>query len=168
MKYILLTLLLPLFASAQTVHIKDDKIDYEETVSVKSGSKSALYNSAKAALMHSINSDGKAIITDAKKNDKIAACGSIKLSPDGVTVNKLLFTIEMKIKKDGYKYHIHKVHVVQYKSGVKISDISSEDLLEGMDSSGDTAAKTEKQLNEIDMDFQKIIALIKADMNGSK
>ncbi|MBK5270191.1 MAG: hypothetical protein JJE22_04170, partial [Bacteroidia bacterium] len=41
---------------------------------------------------------------------------------------------------------------------------SSEDLLKDMDVSGPVSANAEKQLNEIDMHFQKLLYLINADM----
>ena len=168
MKYILLLLWLPLFAPAQTVHIKDKKIDYQETVLVKNCSKTELFRRAQAALINHITTDEKNILPENKKSDAIAADGKMKLLADGGTTNELLYTMEIKVKNGSYQYHIHKVHLVQYKGGAKISDIASEDLLEGMDSSGEGATKTEKQLNEMDMDFQKLIALIKADMEDSK
>jgi len=168
MKYVLLLLWLPLFAPAQTVHIKDKKIDYQETVMVKNCSKTELFRRAQAALINHITTDEKNILPENKKSDAIAADGKMKLSADGGTTNELLYTMEIKVKNGSYQYHIHKVHLVQYKGGAKISDIASEDLLEGMDSSGEGATKTEKQLNEMDMDFQKLIALIKADMEDSK
>ncbi|HWJ27013.1 MAG TPA: hypothetical protein VNS32_10755 [Flavisolibacter sp.] len=48
--------------------------------------------------------------------------------------------------------------------GGKTTDTPSEDLVKGMDTSGPTAINTEKQLNEIDMDFQQLLDRIRNKM----
>jgi len=165
MKYVLLLGLIPFLSQAQTVHVKDGAIDYKGTVIVKGVSKTALLHRAKNAVIHCIDTVQQVQVTKNKNEDKLEAAGKMNLSPNAHTDNVLFYTVEIQARNGQYKYHIHKVRVAQYRAGQKIKDISSKDLLKGMESSGEGAIEAEKQLNEIDMDMQKLIALIKTDMD---
>ena len=52
----------------------------------------------------------------------------------------------------------------QVERGGKTIKLSSAELFKGIESTGPESIEAEKQLNEIDMKFQKLIALIHNDM----
>ncbi len=101
--------------------------------------------------------------TDNKK-EKIAAEGSIRLSSPYHIINTVEYILELSVKDGKYKYRIDSVYIKQAERGGKTTRTASEDLLKDMEVSGTVSANAEKQLNEIDMHFQKLLYLINADM----
>jgi len=90
--------------------------------------------------------------------------GVMKLASFDHVSKKVTYILEINVKDGGYEYRIDSVYLVQKEPGEQATEISSEELLNKMESSGPVAARTEAQLNEIDMDFQKLIDLINKEM----
>src|SRR4030095_2672828 len=103
----------------------------------------------------------QAIIYEDSSNTVITAKGSIKLASPYSIIKKVEYILELSMGDGKYKYRIDSVQIKQVERGGKTTIISSQKLVEGMDESGPVSADTEKQVNEIDMIFQKLLDLLK-------
>ena len=163
-KRIVFLLLIPVATSGQTVHVEEDRIVYKGTVKLEQVNKEDLYTKAKNALLNNVKGSKKEIIEDDNEKEKIAANGSIKLSSPYHIIKTVEYILELSLEDGKYKYRIDSVYIKQKERNGKTNKISSEELLKGMEVTGPTSANTEKQLNEIDMNFQKLIALVNNDI----
>jgi len=166
MKVILFLLWIPFSISAQTVHVENNKIIYKEKVHVEGATAEQLAELAKQAISHlDKNNDPK--IVQEKGKTRVWSAGEMKLTSSDHVSKKVTYIIEINVEKENYQYRIDSVYIVQKEPGHHSTKMSSEDLLSKMNSSGPVAASTERQLNEIDMDFQKLIDRIKNYMAKS-
>jgi len=161
-KHILFLLLIPVASFGQTVHIDEDRIVYKGTVKLEQVNKEDMYTRAKNALLNNVKGSKVEIAEDNK--EKIAAKGSIRLSSPYHIIKTVEYILELSVEDGKYKYRIDSVYIKQAERGGKKKKISSEELLKGMEVTGATSANTEKQLNEIDMNFQKLLVLINTNM----
>jgi hypothetical protein len=162
--YILFLSLAPLFSAGQTVHLDSSRIVYKGMVNIDHLSKEEIYTRAKKALARTMKGEKQTIIYDNGSNSMITAKGSIKLASPYSITKKVEYILELSIGDGKYKYRIDSVQIKQVERGGKTSIISSQKLVEGMDESGPVSANTEKQVNEIDMVFQKLLDLLKEDI----
>jgi hypothetical protein len=146
------------------VHVDEDRIVYKGTVKLEQVNKEDMYSRAKNAILNNVKGSKKGIVEDNKEKEKIAANGSIKLSSPYHIIKTVDYILELLVEDGKYKYRIDSVYIKQAERGGKRNKISSEELLKGMEVTGSTSANTEKQLNEIDMKFQKLLALVNNDM----
>jgi len=166
MKAILFLLWIPFSISAQTVHVENNKIIYKEKVHVEGATVEQLAALAKQAISHlDKNNDPK--IVQEKGKTRVWSAGEMKLTSSDHVSKKVTYIIEINVEKENYQYRIDSVYIVQKEPGHHSTKMSSEDLLSKMNSSGAVAASTERQLNEIDMDFQKLINRIRNYMAKS-
>ena len=165
MKWILFFLLLPCFVKAQTTHIEDNKIVYKDTVKVEGSGKAALYNRAVKAITNNIHPVKAYKVPYYKNEDSITAVGSINLTSGYPIKKTLTYTVTLKVEDGDYSYRIDSFDIIQAKKGGKTTVIPGEEVLKDMDKSGKPSEDAEKLLNEIDMDMQKLIALVKKDMS---
>ena len=161
---IVFLLLIPVVTNGQTVHVDEDRIVYKGTVKLENVNKEIMYSRAKNAILNNVKGSKKGIVEDNKEKEKIAANGSIKLSSPHHIIKTVEYILELLVEDGKYKYRIDSVYIKQVERGGKRNKISSEELLKGMEVTGSTSANTEKQLNEIDMKFQKLLALVNNDM----
>lgn len=168
MKLVFFFLLFPVFCFSQTVHLKKGKIVYKENVKVENLSKDDKYVRAKQAILTYVKGSELGMYRDDKEKGEIASTGKIKLGSPYSIITTLLYRIKIKITDNGYKYLIDSVYLKQAERGGKTTIIPSEELVKGMDINGNVAINTEKQLNEIDMDFQQLLDLIKNEITGVK
>jgi uncharacterized protein with TBP-like fold DUF4468 len=159
--YILFLSLTPLFSLGQTVHLDSNRIVYKGTVNIDHLSKDEIYTRAKKAIASTIKGEKQTITYEDSSNTMIAAKGSIRLASPYSIIKKVEYILELSIGDGKYKYRIDSVKVKQVERGGKTTLISSQKLVEGMDESGPVSADTEKQVNEIDMVFQKLLDLLK-------
>ena len=165
-KQLVFFLLIPAVTYGQTVHVDSNRIIYKVTVKVDSVNKERLFARAKNAIVNNVKEDS--IVIDNKEKGIISAKGCIKLASPYHIIKKVEYILELSVDDGKYEYRIDSVSIKQVERGGKTTRIYSEELLKGLDvtvsgfvpGSGDI----EKQLNEIDMNFQKLIALVKADM----
>ena len=158
---LLFFLLLPFFSAAQTVHVEDNRIVYKGAVKIEATSQADVYARAKMAIASHVNRNE---IGENDKKETIVSEGMIRLKSPYHLIKTLHYIIELSAGDGNYRYHIDSVYMKQKERGGSTEKISSEELLKGMESTGLVALATEKQLNEIDMNFQKLISLIEADM----
>jgi hypothetical protein len=163
-KQIVLLLLMPVITHAQTIHLDSNRIVYKGTVKQSGINKDELYARAKMTILGNVTGSREVIVTDNNEKGMIAGKGSIKLASPYHIIKKVEYIFELSVDNEKYEYRIDSVYIKQVERGGKTVRISSEDLLKGMDVSGAGSANTEKQLNEIDMDFQKLLDLVNADM----
>ena len=161
---IIFLLLIPVITNGQTAHVDEDRIVYKGTVKLEQVNKEDMYARAKNAILNNVKGNKKEIAEDNKEKEKIAANGSIKLSSPYHIIKTVEYILELSVEDGKYKYRIDSVYINQVERGGKTVKISSEELLKGMEVTGLTSANTEKQLNEIDMNFQKLLALVNNDM----
>lgn len=166
-RILLLFLLQPLYTLAQTVHLEDDKIVYKGKEKLDSLNKQEIYQRINEAIVKYVSVvDNK--VDSSYEEGNITARGKLKLSSTYNLLRSLQYTIKFTISDGEYKYKIDSVYIDQHERGGKTTEIPSEELVKLMDISGPVAADTEKKLNEIDMEFQKVIALIKREVEGRK
>jgi len=155
--------LLSVPAVAQTVHVDSDRIAYRNTVTVDNTGQLQLFFRAQKAIADYVAQQPALIKTDALNNE-MSAQGSIRLTSPYHMIKTLLYTIKLSVRDGAYEYQIDSVYLKQEERGGSTKLISSRELLKGMDVSGEASWITEKQLNEIDMNLQKLLALVKGEM----
>jgi vacuolar-type H+-ATPase subunit E/Vma4 len=163
-KYIAFLLLVPVVTYGQTIHIDSNRIVYSGNVKLNHINKDELYERAKNAILNDVKGSRETIVTDSRAKGMISAKGNIKLTSPYHIIKTVEYILELLLDDGSYKYRIDSVYLKQVERGGKTNKISSEEFLKGMDMSGAVAANTEKQLNEIDMNFQKLLELVNADM----
>jgi hypothetical protein len=163
-KYIVFLLLLPVVTYGQTIHVDSNRIVYSGNVKLDHINKDELFERAKNAILHHVKGSRETIVTDSREKGMISTKGNIKFISPYHIIKTVEYILELSVDDGNYKYRIDSVYLKQAERGGKTNKISSEELLRGMDMSGPVAASTEKQLNEIDMNFQKLLELINADM----
>jgi hypothetical protein len=167
MKYLLFFLLIPFYASSQTVNVEGDKVVYKGKVPVKGLSEQEIGERAKMAILDHVNKKEEPVVVDSNKRQMIISTGKIKLPSPHYIIKTMEFRIALVIGKGGYQYLIDSIILTEKTKGEETVRMSSEKLLKGMESSGPVAAAAEKQLNEIDMNIQKLIAVINRDIFSS-
>ena len=167
MRLIFFLLAFPFFISAQTVHIEKNKIVYKGKVHVEGTSAEQLTLRAKRAILN-LNKDYKSNVSQNEDGtNKVWFQGATKLASSGHVSSKVKYIVEINVKNGSYEYRIDSVYLVQKEPGQHATESPSGELLDKMESSGAVAARTEGQLNEIDMDFQKLIDDINREMKRS-
>jgi len=165
-KQLVFFLLIPAVTFGQTVHVDSNRIVYKVTVKLDSVNKERLFARARNAIFNNVKGDS--IVIDNKEKGIISAKGSIQLASPYHIIKKVEYILELSVDDGKYEYRIDSVSIKQVERGGKTTRIYSEELLKGMDvtASGFVpgSAIVEKQLNEIDMNFQKLIDLVSADM----
>lgn len=166
-KKLCLFLLLPVFTYGQTVHVDSGRIVYKGILIIDHVDQNELLERAKNTFLIIAKASEKSMIFDSSEKKMIAAKGSIRLSSPHTLVKTVEYILEISVKDGVCKYRIDSVYLKEVERGGKTTKISSEKLLKGMEQSGAVSAETEKQLNEIDMHFQKLIDLLRLNMNGA-
>ena len=158
MKCLFIFLLIPFIANCQTVHLEDERIAYKGGIKSDKASFEKLNQAIHAVLDHKGN---KAVsFVQDTASGAIIASARMKLKSTQSVINNLHYTITVTQEKSGYKYTIDSVYLVSEERGVGTKKIPSEELVEGMETTGPVASQTEKILNEIDMKFQKVLDLL--------
>ena len=165
MRFILFLLLIPVFAQCQTVHMEKGRIAYKESVKIEDVPKLELYERAKQAILKNMKAAKKEKGLENNEKDEIIMEGEMRLASTHDIVKTLQYIMKISVKDDGYKYEIDSVYIKEARRGGKTIKIPSDELINGMESSGNVAIDTEKQLNEIDMRFQQLLAFIKRDIS---
>jgi len=160
----LFLLSMPLFILAQTIHTEKNKIVYKGNTHADGATQEQLARRAKQAVLNIDKKNAPKIGQGKEGGTRIWSEGVLTLKSTDHISQKVTYIIEIDVKNENYDYRIDSVYLVQKKPGHHSTKISSEDLLKKMESSGPVAASTERQLNEIDMDFQKLINRITDDM----
>ena len=171
MKYIIQVIFflgIPALTFGQTIHIDSNRIVYKGTVKLDSVNKEELFARARNAIFNNVKEGKDSIVTDNKEKGIISAKGSIKLASPYHIIKTVEYILELSVDDGKYEYRIDSVSIKQVERGGKTTRIYSEELLIGLDVTVSgfvpESGNVEKQVNEIDMNFQKLIALVSADM----
>jgi hypothetical protein len=146
------------------VHVEKNKIVYKGKIHVEGTSAEQLTVRAKRAILNLDKDYESKVIQNDDGTTRVWFQGVMKLASFDHVSKKVTYILEINVKDGGYEYRIDSVYLVQKEPGEQATEISSEELLNKMESSGPVAARTEAQLNEIDMDFQKLIDRINKEM----
>jgi len=144
--------------------VEKNKIVYKGKIHVEGTSAKQLTVRAKRAILNLDKDYESKVIQNDDGTTRVWFQGVMKLASFDHVSKKVTYILEINVKDGGYEYRIDSVYLVQKEPGEQATEISSEELLNKMESSGPVAARTEAQLNEIDMDFQKLIDLINKEM----
>lgn len=161
MKSLLIFLIVPALSIGQTVHIKDDKVFYEGKEKITGISASELSNRIRN-ILPSIISDYK---IDEQSSMAVKASGKLKLNTPYNIIRTVPYSIKLRVVEDGYEYVIDSVSFTEQKRGEKMIVKSSKELLENMAETQPAIGEAERILNETDMRFQKLLALLKSGIN---
>jgi hypothetical protein len=153
--------LLPAFALAQTVHVDNEKIVYKGDIKLKAGSTGDLFADAKNLLLNYVNRSPDSLKEDEFER-QLASTALIQLPSPYHLKKHLLCTVKFKVKDDEIDYEINNVILKLQERGDKPRFIPSHVLLKKMEENGKVARETERQLNEIDMYIQRMIAMMKS------
>jgi hypothetical protein len=159
MKILFLCLLLPVFTAGQTVHIKDDKIVYEgkEKLALPAQEISIKAQKALPKIINKYQLQGQS-------DHSISATGELKLKTPYHIIRTVLYSIKINSTESGYEYLIDSVIFKEQERGEKAITKPSKEVLDNMNETGKIVGDTEKILNETDMRFQKLLALLKKEM----
>lgn len=163
LKQIIFLLFAPFAACGQTIHSEDDRIVYKGTITVENADQAELYQRAKSAL-HYVNASTDNLVEDKKENGKIIAPGKMKLKTPYSVVRTVFYNFELSVEEGKVKYRIDSVYLKNKVRGGNTTVLSSDKILKAVEETGPPAIEAEKQLNEIDMNFQKIIAIVISEM----
>jgi hypothetical protein len=164
MRVIFFLLAFPFFISAQTVHVEKNKIVYKGKVHVEGTSAQQLTLRARRAILDLDKHYEPKVSQNEDGTTRLWFQGVTKLASSDHVSKKVTYIVEINVKDGSYEYRIDSVYLVQKEPGQHATETSSDELLNKMESSGPGAARAEGQLNEIDMDFQKLIDRITNDM----
>jgi hypothetical protein len=142
----------------------EDRIVYKGTINVADVNKEELFERAKDAVSRHIHGGKKDLNEDNKEKGKITANGTIRLITPYHLIRTIGYILELSVGDGNYKYRIDSVYWKQVERGGKTIRLSSAELFKGIEETGPISVEAEKQLNEIDMNFQKILALINRDI----
>jgi hypothetical protein len=160
---LILLFLLPAVSVAQTVHVEKDKILYKGKIRIHSGGDT--YSQSKNILLNYVSADS---LKEDKDNKELSSVAVVKLPSPHHLEKFLSYKVKMEPTNDGFEYEIKDVELILHERGEKIKRLSSEELLKGMQESGNSSRDTEKQLNEIDMYIEKFIAVMRSfSANGN-
>lgn len=159
MKVLFLFLILPVFAYGQTIHVKDDKIVYEgkekSILPVKE-----TFDRIQVALPKIV--DNYSI--EQQTENSIVAKGELKLKTPHHIKRTVHYFLKITSTENGYEYLIDSVMFKEREKGEKEIIIPSQKVVKNMDETGKVVGVTEKILNETDMKFQKLLALLRREV----
>jgi hypothetical protein len=159
MKIVLLILLLPVFSYSQTVHVKDEKIVYTGSEKVKGTS---------TEILKQLQDKLPVIISGYKLDEQspssVKARGSFRLKTPYQLIRTVDYTIQLKTRENSYEYTIDSVSFTEQERGKKPVTKTSKEMVENMGETGKIVGDTEKILNETDMRFQQIFAVIRSSV----
>ena len=177
MKFFFVLFLLPLFSASQTVHIKDGSILYEGNQKVTGVSASEIYNRIQNILPSlvddykassrpspkekAISTQGQLSENSLQSADVVRARGQLHLKTPYIIIRTVDYSIELKAIENGYEYRIDSVSFTEQKRGEKPITKSSKDVVGNMSEQGAIVGETERLLNETDLRFQKLLAVLR-------
>ena len=158
MKFFFALLLVPLFSASQTVHVKEGSIVYEGKEKVTGVSASEISKKIRNILPSLVDN----YKIDKQSANGVRVRGELNLKTPFNIIRTVHYSIELKAIEDGYEYLIDSVSFTEQKRGEKPGTKSSKEVLDDMGEQGAIVGETEKLLNETDMRFQQLLALVRS------
>jgi hypothetical protein len=163
MKMLFAFLFFPMISMGQTIHIKNDTIVYEGKEKIPSLTPSEILKRSQDALA-SIVSNYKNLQTS---DHSVTGRGQFKLQTPYDIKRTVSYTIQITTTDEGYDFLIDSVSLKEQVRGEKSVTKSSAELLDTMGEAGKIVDNTEKILNEMDMNFQKLLAQLKSKLSAA-
>jgi len=163
---LLLILLLPALALAQTVHFEKDRVAYKGKMEFQGSGKSDNYIKAKDLLLNIVKAAPDSLKENEKENELIASASMQLPSPKHQITKTLDYKLRLKPGKEGIGYEIGDIKLNVAERGKKTKTLHAEDILKGMEENGKVSMMSERELNEIDMHLQKLIASMQAQLRN--
>lgn len=164
MKYLLILLCFPLFSAAQTAHLDDERIAYKGTIDVKDASAQTLFDRAQQALPRFTGMS--LTMQQSAAPEQLTAKVKLRLTSTHTLRNRVEFLLQLQMRDGRCAYRIDSVYLIANPRGAKAVRTRSDKLVEGMETSGPTSAATEKKMNEIDMQVQRLLDLLSSALKG--
>ena len=161
MKILFVLCMLPLLSIAQTVHLKDDKIVYEGKEKTPSAATAEVYNRIKKILPSLVDN----FQIDEQSATSMKARGSMKLKAPYNIIRRVYYSIRVGAMENGYEYCIDSVFYTVQQRGEKLITKPPKEVLGEVEERGKPAEEAEKMLNETDLRFQRLLYLLKSEMN---
>lgn len=161
MKFLFILLMIPVVSLGQTVHIKDKKIFYEGKEKISGVSSAEIFSRIQKQLPSIVSNYSE----EEKSATSIKAKGEFKLKTPYAIVRRVAYFITINANDGGYDYVIDSVSFTERQRGKKTVTLPSEKVVEGINETGKVVGETEKVLNETDMRFQKLLAVLKKETN---
>lgn len=163
-KTFIIALLFPFWLSAQTVHLKDKKIEYKDDVKLQGVSEAEIFDRAQAAMKSTLSFISNLSVDKDKK--ELQADGVIRLASEYPVIRNVHYTLKLSVHKDGYHYKIDDVSLWEQRRGDKGHLVSSSKIVDQLDESGKPAIEAEHVLNAIDLNLQKTLSLVENKIKG--
>jgi uncharacterized protein YxjI len=112
-KFILFFLLLPVFASTQTVNVEDNRIVYKGTVKVADASREQLVAKVKQTILRLDDRYDPKISQNDSEATRVWFAGTMKLRSTDHVSKKVEYIGEINLKNGSYEYRIDSVYLCQ-------------------------------------------------------
>ena len=161
MKALFLFLVVPVLSFGQTIHVKDKKIAYEgkEKIALPA---SEIFSRMERVLPGLISK----YMVEQQSGNSIKARGELKMQTPYYLVRTVTYSIKLSAVDNSYEYQIDSVLFNEQERGKKLVTKSSKEVLDNMSETGAIVGETENILNETDMRFQKLLAVLKSKVKG--
>jgi hypothetical protein len=164
--YILLLILLyPALALTQTIHVEKDRVAYKGKLELH-GSKTDHYSRAKEMLLNIVKAAPDSI-KENKEEKELTASASIRLPSDYHLIKVMKYKLRLKPVDNGIGYEIGNIRLELRERGKKGKTLLAEEILKGLEENGKVGMMAETQLNEIDMNIQKVIASMQLHLRSA-
>jgi hypothetical protein len=163
MKILLLLLMIPVLADSQTIHVKDKEIYYEGKEHL--GATPVDLVMMLPRLIDGLTSHYR---VEEQAGDSVKLSARIRLNTPHHLIRYVNYNFRLKLLQSGYEYVIDSVFLTEQERGENVDTVSSKKLIENMEETGEIVGVTEKILNEIDMRFQKLVAVLRSEMKKNQ
>jgi hypothetical protein len=161
MKFLFILLIIPVVSIGQTVHIKDNKIIYEGKEKLEGLASAEIFSRIQKAVPELVDN----YMLNKHAENSITATGQLKLKTPYPIIRTVSYSIAVNATDGGYEYKIDSVFFTEKERGGKQVTKSSTEVIEGISETGRVVGETEKILNETDMKFQRLLALLRSELS---
>ena len=163
---LLLILLLPALALGQTIHFEKDRVGYKGKMEFSGSDKSDNYLKAKDLLLNIVKPAPDSLKENEEEKELIASANMRIPSSKHHIIKTLDYKVRLKPGKNEIAYEIGNIKLNITERGKKTKTFHAEEILKGMEENGKVSMMAEKELNEIDMHLQKLIASMQAQLSN--
>jgi len=157
-------LLLPALVLGQTIHFEKDRVGYKGKMEFQGSDKSDNYLKAKDLLLNIVKAAPDSL-QENKEEKELVASASMRLPSSKHHIIKTIdYKLRLKPGENGIGYEIGNIKLNITERGKKTKTLHAEEILKGMEENGKVSMMAEKELNEIDMHLQKLIATMQAQL----
>ena len=165
---LLLILLLPAMALGQTIHFEKDRVAYKGKMENTGTGKADSYHKAKEILLTIVQAPIDSL-KENKEEKELIASATLRLPSSKYQETKTVdYKMKLKPGENEIKYEIGDIKLNIRERGKKGKTLHAEEILKGMEEHGKVAVLAEKELNEIDMHIQRLIASMQSQLQSTQ